>query len=211
MELIIFIHQKIKNLYGEIIEHGLVITEQAFGSLPKAIYFPQRNRIISGLARATAVIEANVKSGSLITAKFALEQNREVFAVPGFPLDLRYSGTNHLIKQGACLLDTSDDVLNFLKQEFHVSANIEQSESNLFDQNNAENAENKNIDNQFSQKDLDKIHELVLSKLGTMPVSINQLVQELEIPITHLSLALIELELAGRIKRIGSSQVMLVI
>jgi len=200
-----------KKLYDEIIEHGLVITEQAFGSLPKAIYFPQRNRIISGLSLATIVVEASFKSGSLITAKLAAEQNREVFAVPGFPLDLRYNGTNYLIKQGANLLETSDDVFNLLRQEVRISRRCDQLELDLSDQKNTKISKNNNAEDQFSQKELDKIHELVLSKLGTMPVSIDQLVRELEISTSLISVALIELELIGKIERVGSNQIMLVV
>ncbi|NRA73392.1 MAG: DNA-protecting protein DprA [Rickettsiales bacterium] len=199
-----------KNLYRETIEQGLVMTEQEFGSLPKAVYFPQRNRIISGLARAVVVIEAGIKSGSLITAKYAIEQNREVFAVPGFPLDFRYGGTNYLIKQGACLLEKSDDVLEFLKQIPCISMNKSESEASLFGDNKRK-FKTRDIENQFSQKDLDKLHELVLAKLGTMPISTNQLVQELKVSIDILSLVLIELELAGKIARIGSNQIMLVV
>jgi DNA processing protein len=198
-----------KSLYGEIIEKGLIITEQAFGSLPKSVYFPQRNRIISGMSLATIVVEASVKSGSLITARFALEQNREVFAVPGFPLDIRYSGTNYLIKQGAALLETAEDVLNLLRQGHSLPRRGEQLDL-LDDTNNIKISEPESIAEQVSQKDLDKLHELVLSKLGTTPVSIDQLVQGLNIPMALLSLALIELELAGKIERTGSNQVILV-
>jgi DNA processing protein len=198
-----------KSLYGEIIEKGLIITEQAFGSLPKSVYFPQRNRIISGMSLATIVVEASVKSGSLITARFALEQDRDVFAVPGFPLDIRYSGTNHLIKQGAALLETAEDVLNLLRQGRSLPRNGDQLDL-LNDTNSIKISESETIAKQVSQKDLDKLHELVLSKLGTTPVSIDQLVQGLNIPMALLSLALIELELAGKIERTGSNQVILV-
>ena len=200
-----------KKLYSEIIEHGLVITEQAFGSLPKAIYFPQRNRIILGLSLATAVVEASFKSGSLITAKFAAEQNRDVFAVPGFPLDLRYSGTNYLIKQGANLLESSEDIFNVLRQGIRISKKCEQVDLDLLNGKTTKILQNKDIDGHILQKDLDKIHELVLSKLGTTPVSIDQLIQEIGISMSSLPVVLIELELAGNIKRVGSNQVMLVI
>ena len=200
-----------KKLYSEIIEHGFIITEQPFGSLPKAIHFPQRNRIISGLSLATVVVEASFKSGSLITAKLAVEQNREVFAVPGFPLDLRYNGTNYLIKQGANLLERSDDIFNLLRQEIRIPRKQEQLQLDLLDEKNTKMLHNKSIDDQILQKDLDKVHELVLSKLGTTPISIDKLIQELEISMPLLSVALIELELAGKIERVGSNQVMLVI
>lgn len=87
-----------KTLYEEIAKNGLILAELPIGSKPLSQHFPQRNRIISGLALATIVIEAGIKSGSLITANFALEQNRDVFAVPGFPLDPICIGSNQLIK-----------------------------------------------------------------------------------------------------------------
>ncbi len=81
-----------KKLFENLAEKGFIIAELPVGSTPLGKHFPQRNRIISGLALATVVIEASLKSGSLITARFALEQNREIFAVPGFPLDQRCQG-----------------------------------------------------------------------------------------------------------------------
>lgn len=100
------------NLYKKIIENdGLVITELPFATKPKPQYFPQRNRIISGLSLGIAVIEASKHSGSLITANFALNQGREVFAVSGFPLDSRCSGSNYLIKNGAKLIESADDII----------------------------------------------------------------------------------------------------
>jgi len=106
-----------KKLYEYMRERGLIISENAFGVVPQAKNFPQRNRIVSGLSKALVVVEASLKSGSLITANFALEQGREVFSVPGFPMDPRYSGTNALIKQGAYLFERSDDVLNVQKMK----------------------------------------------------------------------------------------------
>ncbi|WP_331270839.1 DNA-processing protein DprA [Rickettsia parkeri] len=86
------------------------------GFTPLGKHFPQRNRIISGLALGVVVVEASLKSGSLITAKFALEQNREIFAVPGFPLDPKCQGTNKLIREGAYLVESVDDIVANLPQ-----------------------------------------------------------------------------------------------
>ncbi len=101
-------------LLDELIERGAVIAEMPFGWEPRGRDFPRRNRIISGLAYGTVVVEAARKSGSLITAKFALEQNREVFAVPGSPLDPRADGTNDLIRNGASLVTKADDIIDIL-------------------------------------------------------------------------------------------------
>ncbi len=103
-----------QNLYHQIAEKGAVISEMPLGSTPAAGLFPRRNRLIAGLSQGVIVIEAAFRSGSLITAHYALEQGTEIFAVPGSPLDPRCSGSNNLIKQGACLVETSDDVLTVL-------------------------------------------------------------------------------------------------
>ncbi|HEY8191080.1 MAG TPA: DNA-processing protein DprA, partial [Alphaproteobacteria bacterium] len=92
-----------KNLYAQIREQGLVVAESPFGQEPFAQSFPRRNRIISGLSCGVVVVEASLRSGSLITARMAAEQGREVFAVPGHPLDPRAEGTNSLLRDGAIL------------------------------------------------------------------------------------------------------------
>ena len=101
-------------LFEELCEKGAIIAEMPFGWEPRGRDFPRRNRIISGLSYGTVIVEAARKSGSLITARFALEQNREVFAVPGSPLDPRAEGTNDLIRQGATLTSGAQDVLDVL-------------------------------------------------------------------------------------------------
>jgi len=102
-------------LYEALCERGAVITEAPMRYVAQARDFPKRNRIIAGLSVAVVVIEAAERSGSLITARCALEQNREVMAVPGSPLDTRATGSNRLIKQGAALIENADDVLNALQ------------------------------------------------------------------------------------------------
>lgn len=100
-----------KALYDEICEHGAVITEYPPGSEPLGGHFPERNRIIAGLSKGIVVTEAPAKSGSLITAKYALENGRDVFAVPGNIFDEHYAGTNGLIQQGAKLITSAADVM----------------------------------------------------------------------------------------------------
>jgi DNA processing protein len=102
-------------LLEKLIEAGAAVTEMPFGWEPRGRDFPRRNRLISGLAFGVVVVEAARKSGSLITARLALEQNREVFAVPGSPLDPRAEGTNALIKQGAVLVTQAEDVIDVLR------------------------------------------------------------------------------------------------
>jgi DNA processing protein len=103
-------------LYEDIRSEGLLLSEMPIGFKPVARHFPRRNRIISGLSRGILLIEAAKKSGSLITARFAAEQGREVFAVPGSPLDPRAQGCNQLIKDGASLVQTADDILHELEE-----------------------------------------------------------------------------------------------
>ena len=115
-----------KTLYAQIAENGLLLAELSVGSKPLSQHFPQRNRIISGLALATVVVEAGLKSGSLITANFALEQNREVFAVPGFPIDPRCIGSNRLIKNGAYLLESVDDIISNVVSKDKLRESLEE-------------------------------------------------------------------------------------
>lgn len=103
-----------KKLYRQLYEDGLVLAELPIGMVPRAEHFPQRNRIIAGLSVGTIVVEAAARSGSLITARLANELGREVFAVPGSPMDARAEGPNKLIKQGATLIESAHDVLRAL-------------------------------------------------------------------------------------------------
>ena len=102
-------------LYEAIRERGALISEMRLGEAPQARHFPRRNRLISGLARGVVVVEAAERSGSLITAQFALEQGREIFAVPGSPLDPRDRGCNRLLREGATLTESASDVLAVLR------------------------------------------------------------------------------------------------
>lgn len=102
-------------LYDELTAAGLIVAEAAIGTEPQARHFPRRNRIISGLSLGVVVVEASLRSGSLITARLAADQGREVLAVPGSPLDPRAQGANRLIKDGAALIETAEDALHVLK------------------------------------------------------------------------------------------------
>ncbi len=105
-----------ERLYHAISEHGLLVSEAAFGHRATARDFPRRNRIVTGISEGVILIEAAERSGSLISARTALEQNREVFAVPGSPLDPRYAGTNRLLRDGAILVRNAEDVMDALSK-----------------------------------------------------------------------------------------------
>ena len=111
-----------RGLYEKIREHGLLVSESPVGHRATASDFPRRNRIISGLSLGTIVVEAELRSGSLITARLAAEQNREVFAVPGSPLDPRCRGTNDLLRQGANLCESAEDVIRVLEGQMGFDA-----------------------------------------------------------------------------------------
>lgn len=177
------------NLYNKICSEGLMLAENKIGTNPTAQHFPQRNRIISGISYGTVVIEASLKSGSLITARFALEQNREVFAVPGFPLDPRSFGTNKLLKEGAILVESADDIINSLS-----SAKLERSD--LTDMNN--NAINNIEAPKLMPEITDEMRHLVTSGLSSTPIEIDELRQQLDLPITAIHVIILELELAGK-------------
>ncbi|MCR6658263.1 MAG: DNA-processing protein DprA [Asticcacaulis sp.] len=111
-----------RGLYEQIRAHGLLVSESPVGHRATASDFPRRNRIISGLSLGTIVVEAELRSGSLITARLAAEQNREVFAVPGSPLDPRCRGTNDLLRQGANLCEGAEDVIRVLETQMGFNA-----------------------------------------------------------------------------------------
>lgn len=171
-------HEK---LYGILAERACILTEAPFGYVAQARDFPKRNRIISGLSLATVVVEAAEKSGSLITARFALEQGREVMAVPGSPLDARCRGTNRLIKQGAALIESADDVLNAM-------AGIA---SPTFDEPGAD---------RFDPRDADVPSALlraVREALSPTPMPVSEIARAVDAPLRMVLAALVELELAG--------------
>ena len=192
-----------KPLYQEIAKQGAIITEQPFGASPHPRSFPARNRIISGMSLGTVIVEASLKSGSLITAKFALEQDREVFAVPGSPLDPRCKGTNSLIKQGATLCESIEDVMAVLSkmQQSQIREHIigmKEQESRLFTSQRP---------TQIDEGELTEARKIVSAKLGYNAVLIDELLIQCSITPNLLSLILLELELAGKLQRYAGHKV----
>lgn len=179
-------------LFEEIAEKSLILSELPIGAKPLSQHFPQRNRIISGIARATVVIEASLKSGSLITANCALEQNREVFAVPGFPLDPRCAGTNKLIREGAFLLESSNDIISNIIPYEKLKKSLEVSEScgNNF----------KHLANGAGEV-TDKDRKAIIHLLSSSAVAYEELAAETRLSMPVIYTICLELELAGKIQR----------
>ena len=174
-------------LLEALLGQGAAVSEMPLGWEPRARDFPRRNRIISGLSLGVVVVEAAERSGSLITARFALEQGREVFAVPGSPLDPRAGGTNGLIKQGATLVAEAADVLNVLQPILGALR---------------EPAGFGPTEPQPEPDDVDAAPRArVLELLGPTPVSIDDLVRLAAASPAVVRIILLELELAGRVHR----------
>ena len=175
-------------LAAEIAEKGCRISEQPMGTEPQTRHFPMRNRIISGLSRAVVVVEAAAKSGSLITAEAALEQGREVFAVPGHPFDARAYGCNRLIRDGATLVRGTEDILEALGDAGKPRRKVE---------------EPAPVDLGAPRKfgTVTALHNQILSRLGPSPLAEDQLIRDLDVPASVVTPELVTLELDGRILR----------
>lgn len=188
-----------RGLYEDMREQGLLLSEVPFGTQPQARHFPRRNRLISGLSKGVVVVEAALRSGSLITARFAADQGREVMAVPGSPLDPRAKGCNSLIKQGATLIDSLEDVLQAITPEARlgIRPSPPQAQPVLADAAAEEEAESGKA--------------RLLELLGPSPVAVDELVRRCHLSAAAVSVALLELELAGRLERHPGARVSLVL
>ena len=183
-------------LLDALLANGTAIAEMPLGWEPRARDFPRRNRIISGLALGVVIVEAAKRSGSLITARFALEQGREVFAVPGSPVDPRAEGTNGLLKQGATLVTEAADVL----------AVVEPILGQLREPPASEPDDDEGI---LSGEPHADARTRVVELLGPAPVGLDDLVRLSNSTPSIVRTVLLELELAGRIERHGGGLVSL--
>jgi DNA processing protein len=187
-------------LLEAILPSGAAISEMPFGWEPRGRDFPRRNRLISGLSLGVVIVEAAKRSGSLITARFALEQGREVFAVPGSPLDPRAEGTNGLIKQGATPVTETADVISVLRpimEQKEMPAREPQSVS--LDGGAAETVEPAPDE-----------RARIVGLLGPAPVQIDDLIRLSHSSPAVVRMVLLELEIAGRLERHGGGLVSLV-
>jgi DNA processing protein len=177
-----------QGLYEQIVARGLIVSENPPGRRAQARDFPRRNRIISGLCRGTVVVEAELRSGSLITARLAAEQGRDVWAVPGSPLDPRSRGVNDLIRQGAMVCEGAADVLR------ELSAVRPLDEPDRF------NFTGPDLDEAALAQATARLHGTLLHHLSPVPVPIDELVRATRAPTGVVLAALVELALAGRVE-----------
>jgi DNA processing protein len=184
-------------LYERIRAEGVIVSEMQMGQAPQARHFPRRNRIISGLSRGVVIVEAAEGSGSLITANYALEQGREIFAIPGSPLDPRAKGTNRLIREGATLTETADDVLAVLRPILGQS----------FAEPGANGFGSAAQDSRKLEAEADRIRARVEEALGPSPTDVDELIRQIGAPAPVILTILLELELAGRIARYPGNRV----
>jgi DNA processing protein len=177
------------DLHEALRRRACIVSERPIGAGAKAADFPRRNRIISGLSRGVVVVEAELRSGSLITARLAGEQGREVFAVPGSPLDPRSRGTNDLLRQGATLVEEADDVLRVLDALPGFSED-EPARPAFLGTNHGPAA----------PAETEALREMLGALLSPAPTPINTLARETGAPVSAVLAALTELALAGRVE-----------
>jgi DNA processing protein len=172
-------------LAAEIAVAGLRLSEMPMGLSPQATHFPRRNRIVAGLALAVVVVEGAERSGSLITARCALEQGREVMAVPGNPLDARAGGCNALIREGATLVRSAADIVEALGSAVRAPAPAAAAEPDPADEGHVPEG----------------LHDRLLALMGPVPVAEDLLIRETGAPAAAVAAALLDLELAGEAAR----------
>lgn len=182
-----------EDLYHEIAQKGLLMAESPWGVKPHSILFPRRNRLISGISQCLLVVEAALKSGSLITARYALDSGREVFAIPGHPLDPRARGVNYLIKNGAVLVETLEDILTevspTLRGKPPSQIDIIAEQGSLLPRNNS--------------------RKILEDNLSFVPIRVDELIRECNLSAQEVWIILLEMEIAGRLERLPGNCVAL--
>jgi DNA processing protein len=187
-------------LHRRIAATHLLITEAPVGTVPQARHFPRRNRIIAGLSLGVVVVEAALRSGSLITARLAQEAGREVFAVPGSPLDPRARGGNDLIRQGATMVENAADVLDNLP----LAPAAPRSRRRGFGE-----PEQAMFEGSPAPGSTPDVHDQILSLLSHEPTLVDDLVRHCHLSASVIVAVLLELELAGRVETLAGSRVAL--
>jgi DNA processing protein len=186
-------------LQSRIAEHGAVIAEAPLGTAPQGRHFPKRNRIIAGLVLGLVVIEAAQRSGSLLTARFAMEAGREIFGVPGSPMDPRSKGANDLIRQGAHLTESAADVLAnlpALSVPYGRTPTLPGfSEPSLAQAQRADAAE------------LTRARRDIPEMIGADPVGVDEIARRCQLSSAAVTAVLLELELGGRVETLAGNRV----
>jgi DNA processing protein len=204
------------DLQRRIAASGAVVTEALPGTTPQARHFPRRNRIIAGLSLGVVVVEAALRSGSLITARLAAEAGREVLAIPGSPLDPRSCGANDLIRQGAALVETAADVLANLPDQQAVTGTTLFAPSGAPDgapgvaePPNPDMGLELDLDTELRDSALDRaaVHAQVIDLLGPSPTPVDAVVRRCQFSAPAVMAALLELELAGRVETLPGGRV----
>ncbi|WP_407152107.1 DNA-processing protein DprA [Bradyrhizobium sp. ORS 86] len=182
------------DLLAALLDQGAAMSEMPLGHVPRARDFPRRNRLISGASLGVVIVEAAHRSGSLITARMAAEQGREVFAVPGSPIDPRAAGTNDLIKQGATLVTEAADIINAVTpiMERPVMLGVREDDEPL----------------DFATDASDRAR--IVGLLGPSPISLDDLIRMADMPPAIVRAVLLELELAGKLERHGGGLVSMI-
>lgn len=185
-------------LATQIAEQGCRISEQPMGLAPQARHFPMRNRLVSGLSRAVVVVEAAARSGSLITARNALDQGRDVLAVPGHPFDARAAGCNLLIRDGAILVRNSSDVIEAIGTGMPHLRNTERHPDPVVQPTQP-------LPGPVAERrpfaDITQLHSQILARLGPSPLAEDQLIRDLAMPSARITPELLTLELEGKVLR----------
>ncbi len=187
------------NMYMEILQNGCIISEYAAGTPPRAGQFPPRNRIISGLSDIVVVVEAREKSGSLITADQALEQNREVMVVPGRISDVLSQGCNSLIQQGAQMITSPEDILQCGAAQRMLCREVQQEQA-ILAQSNGEMVVQKK---ESAANLLATAKHMVYSVLDLYPKSLDNIIEDTGLDIRPVSEALLMLLLEGQIREVS--------
>ena len=195
--------QENTQLYHQIhAQGGAIVAESPLGMEPLARHFPRRNRIVSGLSSGIVVVEATFKSGSLITARLAAEQGRDVYAVPGHPFDPRAEGPNKLIQDGATLVRNAEDVLKNI-HGFKPSIPLHEPPQTPWNPDLAQGLA-------YDENDAETIREIILENISSSPTPVDELVRSCQLTITAVQGTLLELELAGRLQRLPGNRVVLI-
>ena len=194
-------------LYHHIKNNGLLLSELPLGTTAQVSNFPRRNRIISALSEGTLVVEAGIHSGSLITAKLALEQGKEIFAVPGSPLENKSGGSNQLIKEGALLTENAEDILNVLSMDRHHIIKEQKTLQLPLDKpkNQVNISAHKEVSIPISETPAENVR--LIDLISYEGVDIDELLRSCGLSQSEFFAQILDLEFSGKIERHAGNKV----